>query len=259
MHRKNKKKFLNILLIPDNETDARNYQVRYSFLYFIVGVLGFFFLSVVVGVFTYSQVLQSALEKGKIEKENLQLREQLKKINELQTELELLRSYNERVRNSLQGYVTFTDVENDASIVTEAFLQTENQKTSIFTGTPQLSPISGFVSQEYKWPKHGGIDIVAPEGTPVKASADGIVVFSGWTYEDGYIIILYHPGGYSTLYKHSSRNLVTTNQIVQQGDVIAFSGNSGESSSGPHLHFEIWKDGYPLNPRKMLIDLKVGE
>ncbi len=260
MHRKNKKKFLNILLIPDNETPSSNFKIRYSAVYGLLTVFVIVVASMIFGIFSYSRVLQSALEKGKVERENQQLREQLKKVNELQAELDLLRSYNERVRNSLQGYVSLANdaSENDPAI-SEAYLPEDVRKRSIFTSIPQLVPMSGFVSQEFQWPVHAGLDIVAPEGTPIKAAADGIVAFSGWTYEAGYIIILYHSGGYSTLYKHCSRNLVNNYQIVHQGEVIAYSGNSGETSSGPHLHFEIWKDGYPINPRQLLIGLNVGE
>ncbi len=260
MHRKNKKKYLNILLIPDNDTPSSSFKIRYTVVYSLLTLFLVIGAGVIFGLFSYSRVLQSALEKSKVEQENDQLREQLKKVNELQTELELLRSYNERVRNSLQGYVSVTNgTSEDDAVISEAYFPEDIQKRSIFTSIPQMVPMTGFVSQEFQWPVHAGIDIVAPEGTPVKASADGIVVFSGWTYEAGYIIILYHSGGYSTLYKHSSRNLVSNYQIVHQGEVIAFSGNSGETSSGPHLHFEIWKDGYPVNPRQLLIGLNVGE
>ncbi|RMF60011.1 MAG: hypothetical protein D6748_05000 [Calditrichaeota bacterium] len=258
MHRKNKKKFLTVQLLPDNVSPPRSFQFRYTWIYAAGITAGIVFLLLVAGLITYSQVLQAALQKGALEKENIQLREQLQKIGELQAELELLRSYNERVRNSLQGYVTFSEAAGDESAASDVIF-TSQQKYSLFTSVPQITPMSGFISQEFKWPDHPGIDIVAPEGTPIKAAADGIVAFSGWTYEDGYFIILYHPRGYSTLYKHNSRNLVSTNQIVHQGEVIAFSGNSGGTSSGPHLHLEIWKDGFPINPRQLLVDLTAGE
>jgi murein DD-endopeptidase MepM/ murein hydrolase activator NlpD len=159
----------------------------------------------------------------------------------------------------LQGYVKFVEKAGEDVLTSKNLIENELNKISIFTNVPLKMPVQGFVSQEYKWAGHTGIDIVASEGTPVLAAGDGVVVFSGWTYKDGYILILYHQGGYLTCYRHNAQNLVMVNQSVKQGDVIALLGNSGESSSGPHLHFEIWKDGEPINPRDILLDLNSGE
>ena len=109
---------------------------------------------------------------------------------------------------------------------------------------PSFAPIEGFISQrmENKFSMaenlHDGIDIVAKEGTPIKASASGLVIFSGWTYEMGNQIILYHGDGYFTHYGHNQQNLKHQLDIVKRGEVIGLVGNSG-ISSGPHLHFEI--------------------
>jgi murein DD-endopeptidase MepM/ murein hydrolase activator NlpD len=260
LHKRSKKKILNILLIPDNqEAPPKNFRVRYTTLKFVIAGLVIFMVSVVFGIVTYSQVLQAALEKNEREKELLQLREQLKKGYQLQTELDTLRAYREKVRNSLQGYVKFVEKAGEDVLTSKNLIENDLNKISIFTNVPLKMPVQGFVSQEYKRAGHTGIDIVASEGTPVHAAGDGVVVFSGWTYKDGYILILYHHGGYLTCYRHNAQNLVMVNQPVKQGDVIALLGNSGESSSGPHLHFEIWKDGEPINPRDILLDLNSGE
>ena len=260
VHKRSKKKILNILLIPDNqETPPKNFRVRYTTLKLLIVLLVVFTVSVVAGIVTYSQVLQAALEKNEREKELLQLKEQLKKGHQLQTELDTLRAYREKVRSSLQGYVQFADKVDGEILTSKNLIENELNKISIFTNVPLQMPVSGFVSQEYSKIGHPGIDIVAPEGTPVRAAGDGVVIYSGWTYKDGYILILYHQGGYLTCYRHNSQNLFAANQPVKQGDVIAFLGNSGESSSGPHLHFEIWKNGEPINPRDFLLDLTSGE
>ena len=94
---------------------------------------------------------------------------------------------------------------------------------------------------------HGGIDIVAMEGTPIKSSASGVVVFSGWTPDLGNLVVIYHNNEYFTYYGHNELILVNSYEKVDRGDAIATSGNSG-ISSGPHLHFEIWKDGEPVDP-----------
>jgi murein DD-endopeptidase MepM/ murein hydrolase activator NlpD len=100
--------------------------------------------------------------------------------------------------------------------------------------------------------KHLGIDIAAKIGTPVKATANGVVSFAGWTSDFGNIIIIDHGNGFLTKYGHNSRVLVERGDIVKQGKIIAFVGDSGRSSA-PHLHFEIWKDGTPVNPRDYLL------
>jgi murein DD-endopeptidase MepM/ murein hydrolase activator NlpD len=133
--------------------------------------------------------------------------------------------------------------------------QNFDKAVSIFTIYPLKAPVSGFISQEYKGPSHSGLDIVAAEGTPIQATADGIVLFSDWTIEEGYSIIIQHSKDFHSYYKHNQKNLVFAHQLVKQGDVIALLGNSGAKSSGPHLHFEIWKGGKAVNPLEYLTDL----
>ena len=103
------------------------------------------------------------------------------------------------------------------------------------------------VSNEEEIREHYGVDIAAPIGEPVMASASGQVVFSGWTTELGNLVIIYHGNEYFTYYGHNELILVKVYEKVKRGDVISTSGNSG-ISSGPHLHFEIWKDGEPVDP-----------
>jgi murein DD-endopeptidase MepM/ murein hydrolase activator NlpD len=116
-------------------------------------------------------------------------------------------------------------------------------------------PIDGFISREFN-PEEGhyGIDIVAKTGTPVYAAASGYVVFSDFTVDDGYMIIIIHPNDYISVYKHCSSLLKHKREKIIQGEMISLSGNSGHKSHGPHLHFEIWKDGKPLNPQKLFIN-----
>jgi murein DD-endopeptidase MepM/ murein hydrolase activator NlpD len=94
---------------------------------------------------------------------------------------------------------------------------------------------------------HAGIDISVPTGTPVRATQEGTVVFAGYNGAYGKVVKLDHPNGFSTLYAHNSRILVHVGQTIQAGQVICLSGSSGRST-GPHLHFEVHKDGWPLDP-----------
>lgn len=110
-------------------------------------------------------------------------------------------------------------------------------------------PLSGTLSAEYNRDiKHYAVDIVAPKDTPVKAVANGIVIFAEWTTETGYVIILEHKDGLLSVYKHNGSLNKSQGEIVRTGEVIASVGNTGEFTTGPHLHFELWDNGNPVNP-----------
>jgi murein DD-endopeptidase MepM/ murein hydrolase activator NlpD len=119
-----------------------------------------------------------------------------------------------------------------------------------------FAPLTGFISQKFDPnSKHFAIDIVAKTGSPIKAIADGTVIFSGWTTETGYVILLKHPNNYISVYKHNGNLLKQQGDFVESGEAIASVGSSGELTTGPHLHFELWSDGYAVNPENY-IDFK---
>lgn len=112
-----------------------------------------------------------------------------------------------------------------------------------------FAPITGNMTQAFNSEnKHFAIDIVAKTGTPVKAVADGTVIFSEWTTETGYVIILKHASNFISVYKHNGTLLKQQGDLVQSGEAIASVGSTGELTTGPHLHFELWSDGYAVNP-----------
>lgn len=119
-----------------------------------------------------------------------------------------------------------------------------------------FAPLKGTISQDFEaTSKHFAIDIVAKTGTPVKAVADGTVIFSGWSAETGYVLLLKHNNDYISVYKHNGNLLKQQGDFVKSGEVIASVGSTGELSTGPHLHFELWKGGYAMNPTNF-IDFK---
>jgi murein DD-endopeptidase MepM/ murein hydrolase activator NlpD len=119
---------------------------------------------------------------------------------------------------------------------------------------PLLPPTEGFVTQYFDLSRnHFGIDYAGKRGSPVYAPADGYVVFAGWTYEDGNMLIISHGGRYLTVYKHNQSLLKTSHGTVKRGELIALLGTSGNTSLGPHLHFEVWKDGIPRDPGDYLL------
>ncbi|PHS62289.1 MAG: peptidase M23 [Flavobacterium sp.] len=110
-------------------------------------------------------------------------------------------------------------------------------------------PVKGTISDGFNAKqKHYAVDVVTSKDAPVKATADGTVIFSEWTAETGYVIIIEHTNNLISAYKHNSLLLKRQGELVKAGEVIAKAGNTGEFSTGPHLHFELWSDGYPIDP-----------
>jgi murein DD-endopeptidase MepM/ murein hydrolase activator NlpD len=124
------------------------------------------------------------------------------------------------------------------------FKQAKKSDDIIFT-----SPIKGDITSDYDTKeKHFAIDIAANKDSPVKAIADGTVVFSGFTANTGYVILLEHNQGFISVYKHLASVYKTQGELIKIGEVIANAGSTGTLSTGPHLHFELWENGYPVNP-----------
>ena len=116
-----------------------------------------------------------------------------------------------------------------------------------------ISPASGLISEGFDYSKqHYGVDIVLKEKTPIKAVYDGIVLFSEWTLNYGYTVIIFHRNELISTYKHNESVKVKKGDYVQTGEVIALSGNTGKLTSGPHLHLELWDLQGPLNPEDLI-------
>ena len=116
-----------------------------------------------------------------------------------------------------------------------------------------FKPVDGIISDVFDPQKdHLAIDIVAKQDEPVKAVADGTVVLSSWTQDSGYVIAIQHRGNLMSIYKHNSDLLKNVGNFVTAGEVISIIGNTGELTSGPHLHFELWYNGNPINPEEFI-------
>jgi len=134
------------------------------------------------------------------------------------------------------------------------------EERDIYYATPVGWPVPGALSSGFgkrEHPRtgevafHSGVDIRAASGTPVKATADGIVSVSGWVAGNGIIVVIEHGRGFSTAYAHNKQSLVKVGQKVKRGDTIALSGATGVTT-GPHLHYEVWKAGRQVNPISFL-------
>ncbi|WP_438961170.1 M23 family metallopeptidase [Nonlabens sp.] len=114
-------------------------------------------------------------------------------------------------------------------------------------------PVKGIISDPFNaQKKHYAVDITATINSPVKAAADGTVIFAGWSSDTGNTILMEHSYGVLTVYKHMATLNKSQNDQVQAGEVIGIIGNTGEFTTGPHLHFELWMDGYPQDPTNFI-------
>lgn len=117
-----------------------------------------------------------------------------------------------------------------------------------------FAPVRGLITRPFKAnSNHFGTDIGAEPNEVVKATLDGTVTMDGWTIEYGYIIYIQHENNLVSVYKHNSVLLKKTGNVVKAGDAIAIIGNSGELTTGPHLHFELWHNGTPIDPQSYIV------
>jgi murein DD-endopeptidase MepM/ murein hydrolase activator NlpD len=134
-----------------------------------------------------------------------------------------------------------------------ALISLSDSKFRELEGTFFYAPITGMISDRYNVKKgHVGVDIVAKANEPVKCIADGTVIFSSWTQDSGYVIMVQHRGNLISAYKHNAQLLKKVGTFVNGGEIISIVGNSGELTNGPHLHFELWYNGNSLNPEEFI-------
>ncbi|HTU01970.1 MAG TPA: M23 family metallopeptidase [Candidatus Sulfotelmatobacter sp.] len=136
------------------------------------------------------------------------------------------------------------------------------EKRSALASTPTIAPVQGLVTAGFGYRRspftgnrevHEGIDIAAPYGTPVVATADGVVSFAGPLASYGHVVFINHGHGFATFYAHNSRYAVKEGQAVRRGQIISYVGNSGRTT-GPHVHYEVHVNGAIVNPLKYIVD-----
>ena len=185
--------------------------------------------------------------------------------------------YINSIKKALSGEAAFESIDKDSiydSVESEidlVGLQTSNadsllrakvdneDKYNLFESATAATnflffpPVNGSVSSPFDLnTQHYAVDIVVSKGTPVKAAAAGRVVLASWTSDSGYVIIIDHGNQLLSVYKHNANLTKRQGDLVRAQEVIANSGSSGELSTGPHLHFELWYDGNPIDPETFI-------
>lgn len=260
-----------------SETQARMRQFRLKRTWFFIavgGLIASLALLLVFAAMTWS--LSSKIDDDKALKARVvELEATNERIRDIAERLAELKQFEEQLRRGLlmpEGQIPAADglaaspIEESASSPQDDIellnIYTERQAEPVTesatpSDVPTYPPVRGYVTRAFESRKslvdagHHGLDIAAREGTPILASANGIVLYAGWNYPYGNLVVIGHKSGYNTYYGHNQLLLVEPGDRVLQGQPIALLGNSGRSSA-PHLHFEIWKDGVRLNPESVL-------
>ncbi|HEB83611.1 MAG TPA: hypothetical protein ENI92_01280 [Bacteroidetes bacterium] len=231
----------------------------------------------------YASLARRAIEQHRLAKENAELRRELARVDQLESELRELQRFGYQVKRSLtegadldrilkarkaavgealpRGRAVSPWTPNSGTgeedLIAEAFEGVRLGALWRVANLPDRWPVVGFLTRGFEISavdpahSHTGLDIAVPRGTPVRAVADGVVVAADWSSRLGNRVILDHGGGVLSIYGHNEMLLVRPQDRVKAGSPIALSGTSGISTA-PHLHFEIWVDGRAVDPRALL-------
>jgi len=235
------------LIVPDHDGKNRRFSISRA------GTLIILFTTILLitgMVFGLIYMFPKAVDYSRMKKDYNAVIGERSKVLALYRDLERLKEVERMVQQALG-----TNLEESNDVENKLVAQPIDLPAPLGSVTfiPSLIPVNGVVTQEMikthetDSKTHYGIDIAVPIGSDVLASASGQVVFAGHTTELGNLIVVFHGNEYFTYYGHNESILVKPYQQVNSGHVIARSGNTGESS-GPHLHFEIWKEGEAVDP-----------
>lgn len=274
-------------VVLNNETFEEERAFTLSPLSLIIYVLFGFLIALLVAflVFSYTP-LNSLIPKGPSSSSEAELlrvnKENLIKIEQLEKKSQIDEQYLRNIRALLNGEQVEWDTQSNTTIDSINNYETVNIESSsedsvlrdlvdqeekynvgvedeISTGNNDMkgvfffSPLKGEVTNSFGGEaNHIGVDIIAPKNEAVKSTLNGTVIFTGWTSDNGHVIHVQHSNNLVSVYKHNSVLLKTTGERVKAGEPIAIVGNTGDLSTGAHLHFELWYNGSALDPQQFI-------
>lgn len=254
------------ILVIDVEDlkEVGSYQFTMARLYTYIISIFLIFSILLVSMIAFTPLKRLMPGYGDIE-ENQKFLELRKNISELEADLEDQIIYTQGLQNMLSGQnsedldlpTKNDDEESTQNSNSSVIVSNKDLKESAFTKSLNnlyfVPPLTGTKSASFdRSKKHFGIDILAPKGTAIKSITSGVVISSDFTVETGNTIGIQHPNNLISIYKHNSALLKNIGDKVSAGEAIAIIGNSGELTDGPHLHFELWYNGNPLNPENFI-------
>jgi len=267
------------LLIVRNEEDfSEKRTIIFNYGRLILLLAFIFILSMTLSVLSVNTVLKQWFDPRYAEMEaNRQVLNLTLMLDSLQNEVQIKNNYIQNVKYILEGQnldslfssnkvlstSTLGDINlspalspldsqfraeyesSDLGLVSLNFNRSEDELREIVFFTP----LEGIITNNFD-PKedHFGIDIVSQENEPIKALADGVVIMASWTLDGGYVLVIQHSGNLISIYKHNSELLKSVGNFVESGEIVSIIGNTGELTSGPHLHFELWFKEQAVNP-----------
>ncbi|MCF7886219.1 MAG: M23 family metallopeptidase [Candidatus Marinimicrobia bacterium] len=250
-----KKTNYTVHIVSDDSEKHFSFQIKEHLAKIGAALLLFLIFLTIIAELVF---IPRALKYSELKKENEQLIQAKLKISKIINDYNQIVQMDSYIREVLGADI---NVNAESAVLDTQALGKDTLRISYLDNLPVFAPVEGYVTQKFKRAKffardnHYGLDIAAEEGEPIKASASGIIIFNGWTPRYGYMIIISHSDGYFTVYSHNQKNMVETHQHVERGEVIGFVGNTGVSD-GPHLHYEIWKDGKPIDPLNLVYEYK---
>ncbi|MCF6271364.1 MAG: M23 family metallopeptidase [Melioribacteraceae bacterium] len=254
---------------PTLETKRYKFRILQLINYFILLLILLILLLSIAFTFTPLNNLIMFLENDKLAQQSERIEVLEKKLIILTSELNRISTLDKRLNyaltlartDSLDSTAAIYDslrkskgnripVEGSILLIFEKLLNNTFSDSVFF-----INPIDGIIGKKYNPEKgHLGIDYSVSEGTLVLAPANGTIIFANYTTDNGNVLIIQHKENYLSMFKHCSVLLKSVRENVVQGEPIALSGNTGTNTSGPHLHFEIWKNSKPINPNGLLIN-----
>jgi murein DD-endopeptidase MepM/ murein hydrolase activator NlpD len=271
-----------LLVISDDESAIRQFRVPRKAVLTLLVLIGLLIVYALVETVLFWAMARRAAQVEPLKHRVQELEGSSGELARLTSDLARLKKFEEQLRRVLSGKETGnmeslpwgttgyeqlpTDAKSDSKQMSESMHVATNpigDARSLggigYTAmdVPTIPPVRGYVTRQYLTPAsltaitHHGLDIAAREGTPILASADGIVIFADWTYRYGNLVVIAHRSGYVSFYGHNQVLFARPGMRVRQGEPIALLGNSGVSTA-PHLHFELWMDGTPIDPMKLL-------
>jgi murein DD-endopeptidase MepM/ murein hydrolase activator NlpD len=270
-------KYLLIIRNEENFAEKTTLSFNYARLLLLISAIGILMLG--LAIYLVTVVLEQWLDPRHAQMvANREVLALSMRIDSLQTEVDRKDLYIQNIRKIFSGEEIVTQADNQIEVEAkmpdfkpiqpiDSQLRKEYEDTEIsdlrsislsastyeFRNQYLFRPLDGIITDQFNPKKdHFGVDLVAKENEPVRVVADGVVILSSWTLDGGYVIAVQHTGNLISVYKHNSELFKNVGSFVASGEVIATIGNTGELTSGPHLHLELWHNGNPVNPQEYI-------